>query len=183
MNLFARLKVWERFGRLMNSKYGVWFINTFRSAVELLMKPIAAGEEGKAPPFTPFTKSLSEAKVALVTTTGIYVEGQEPFDVDAALGDSTFRAIPSDVEVSALRIAHTHYPHERAEEDINVIFPVQRLRELVEEKAVGGAASYHYSFGFDLHVKELVNPASGTAHEVARALKEDGVDAVLFTPG
>jgi D-proline reductase (dithiol) PrdB len=183
MNLFARLKVWERFGRLMNSRYGVWFINTFRGMVELLIKPLAAGEDEKPPPFTPLERSLSQARVALVTTTGVYVQGQEPFDVDAVLGDSTFRAIPSDVEPAELRIAHTHYPHERALEDINVIFPVQRLREFLDEGVIGSIAASHYSFGFDLHVKELINPGNGTAHAVARALKDDGVNAVFFTPG
>jgi len=183
MNLFTRLKVWERFGRLMNSRYGVWFINTFRGMVELLMKPIAAGEDEKPPPFFSFKRGLSQARVALITTTGVYVQGQNPFDVDAVLGDSSYRAIPSDVEAADLRIAHTHYPHERALEDINVIFPVQRLRELRDEGVVGSITSSHYSFGFDLHVKELINPGNGTAHAVARALKEDGVDAVFFTPG
>jgi D-proline reductase (dithiol) PrdB len=183
MGLFARLRVWERFGKLMNSRYGIWSINTFRGAVELLMKPIAAGEAGESPPFSAFSKNLSRARVALVTTTGVYVDGQEPFDVDAALGDSTWRAIPSDVDVSRLRIAHTHYPHARAEEDINVILPVQRLCELAEEGAIGSVASSHYGFGFDLHVKELIDKDRGTAHAVARALREDGVDAVLLTPG
>jgi len=183
MNLFARLKVWERFGKLMNSRYGVWFINTFRGMVEFMMKPIAAGEDGKPPPFTPFERDLSQACVALVTTTGVYVQGQEPFDVNAALGDPSYRAIPSDVEAADLRIAHTHYPHERALEDINVIFPVQRLRELRDEGVVGSIASSHYSFGFDLHVKELVSPGGGTAHAVAKALRDDGVDVVFFTPG
>lgn len=183
MGVFAKLQVWEKFGKVMNSRYGVRFIDAFRGAVELAMKPIAAGEENGLPPFTPFGKSLSDARVALVTTTGVYLEGQEPFDVDAALGDHTFRAIPSEADASRLRIAHTHYPHGRAEEDINVIFPLHRLRELAERGVIGSVASSCFSFGFDLHVKELVDPARGTAHAVARALREDGVDVVLFTPG
>ena len=183
MGLFAKLKVWERFGKLMNSRWGIAFINSTRGMVEKLMTPLAAGKTKEPSPFTPFEKDLGEARVALVTTTGVYVEGQEPFDVDAAMGDSSFRAIPSDVDVSRLRIAHTHYPHERAKKDINVIFPLERLRELVDEKVIGSLATGHYSFGFDLHVKELVDPVVGTAHEMAKALKEDGVDVVLFTPG
>lgn len=183
MDLFSRLRVWERFGRVMNSRFGERFIGAFRGAVELLMKSIAAGGDDEAPPFTALAKDPSLARVALVTTAGIYVEGQEPFDTAAALGDSSWRAVPSDVDVSRLRIAHTHYPHERAEQDIDVVFPVRRLRELAEEGAIASVASAHYSFGFDLHVKELIDPGSGTAHAVARALRDDGVDAVLFTPG
>jgi D-proline reductase (dithiol) PrdB len=183
MDLFARLHLWKWFGKITNSRWGVRFIDHYRKFVEAAMKPFAAGSMPGPPPLTPFHKSLEEARVALITTTGVNLEGQQPFDVDAPLGDFTYRAIPSDVETSQLRIAHTHYPHERAEQDINVIFPVERLRELAEEGAIGSVASQHYNFGFDLHVRELVDPSQGTAHQVAKALKEDGVDAVLFTPG
>ena len=179
ISLFAKLKVWEHFGRIMNSRWGIAFIDATRGVVEKLITPLAAGKSHEPCPFTPLGKELAQARVAMITTTGIYVEGQEPFDTEAALGDPTFRAIPSDVDVSRLRIAHTHFPHQRAEEDINVIFPLERLRELVDEKAIGSLAALHYSFGFDLHVKELVD----SAREMAGALAEDGVDVVLLTPG
>lgn len=183
MGLFSRLRLWEVFGKIVNSRLGVKFIEVSRPLYEWGAKFVAVGKSEEPPPFTPFEGSLSQARVGLVTTTGIYVDGQEPFDVDAALGDSSYRVIPSDVDVSTFKIAHTHYPHARAEKDINVIFPVERLRELVEEGAVGSLAGDLFSYGFDLHVKELVDPEIGSAHEVARALKEDGVDAVLITPG
>lgn len=183
MDLFSRLKMWEIYGRIMNSRLGVKFIDIIRPVYEWFAKYLAAGKSKEPPPFTPFEKELSRTRVGLVTTTGVYIEGQEPFDVDAALGDSTFRVIPSDVDVSILRIAHTHYPHARAERDINVIFPIERLRELVEEKAVASLASDFFSYGFDLHVKELMDPKTGSVHEIARALKDEGVDVVLITPG
>jgi len=170
-------------GKLVNSSLGVRFINAARGLVELSMRPLAVAEKTSEVPFAPFKKPLEEARVSLVTTTGVYLEGQEPFDVDAALGDSSYRVIPSDAEVSLLRIAHTHFPHDRAEKDINVIFPLERLRELVEEGIIDSLSKNFYSFGFDLHVQELVDPERGTAHQVAWALREDQVDAVLFTPG
>lgn len=183
MGLFSRLRLWEIFGKVVNSRLGVRFIETTRPLYEWGAKFVALGKSEEPPPFTPFEKDLCETRVGLVTTTGIYMEGQEPFDVDAVLGDSSYRVIPSDVDVSTLKIAHTHYPHARAEKDINVIFPVERLRELVEEGALGSLSTDFFSYGFDLHVKELVDPRVGSAHEVARALKRDGVDVVLITPG
>ena len=117
MDLFSRLKLWEIFGRIMNSRPGVKFIDVTRPVYEWFAKFLAAGKSKEPPPFTSFEKDLSKARVGLVTTTGVYMDGQEPFDVDAALGDSSFRSIPSDVEVSTLRIAHTHFPHARAEQD------------------------------------------------------------------
>lgn len=183
MSLFERLRLWELLGKGMNSRPGVFFLDAFRGVIEKAARPVAAGECEERPALTPFAGDLREARVSLVTTTGVHLDDQEPFDTAAALGDSTFRAIPSDADPSRLRIAHTHFPHERALRDINVIFPVERLRELAEEGAVGSVGAYHYSFGFDLHVKELIDPGHGTAHELARRLKDDGVDVVLFTPG
>jgi D-proline reductase (dithiol) PrdB len=183
VDLFSRLKLWEIFGKIINSRLGVKFIDVTRPIYEWGSKFVAVGKSKEPPPFTPFEGSLSQARVGLVTTTGVYMDGQEPFDVDAALGDSTYRVIPSDVDVASLRIAHTHYPHARAEKDINVIFPVERLRELVEEGVVASLAGDFISYGFDLHVKELVDPQIGTAHEVAQILKDDEVDVVLITPG
>ena len=110
------------------------------------------------------------------------LECQQPFDTAAQQGDPTFRLIPSDVDVSRLRIAHTHYSHERAEKDINVIFPIERLRALAWEGTIGSLATSFYSFGFDLHVKELVGP-DGSASQIAGRMVEEGVDAALFTPG
>ncbi len=183
MGWFERTRVWRALGKLTNSPLGVRFMSSARGLVERAMRPLAAADRSSEIPFTPMEKPLGETRVSLITTTGVYLEGQEPFDVDAALGDSSYRAIPSDVDVRLLRIAHTHYPHDRAKQDINVIFPLERLRELVEEGVIGSLSTNFYSFGFDLHVQELVNPETGTAHEVARALREDQVDVALFTPG
>jgi D-proline reductase (dithiol) PrdB len=178
---FEKVDVWQRFGRLTNSKVGLAFQDRFRPTVERMMLPMAERQEGDIP-LVRLEKPLWEARVALVTTTGVFVEGQRPFDTAAQLGDPTFRLIPSDVDISRLRIAHTHYTHERALEDINVIFPVERLRALAWEGAIGSLAPSFFSYGFDLHVEELVGPG-GSAREMAGLMVEEGVDAALFTPG
>jgi hypothetical protein len=59
-----------------------------------------------AAPWAPFKKRLSESKIAVMTTGGVYVEGQKPFETD---GDWSFREIPLDTPLDQLRIAHTHY--------------------------------------------------------------------------
>jgi D-proline reductase (dithiol) PrdB len=181
--MFERLRIWSLFGKMTNSPLGTRFQSTFRKLVEMGMRPMAAGKCEEPPAFTPPGKPLAEARVSLITTTGVHLEDQEPFDTAAALGDSSYRAIPSGVDARSLCISHTHYPLDRAQADINVILPIERLRELVEEGAIGSVGEHHFCYGFDLHVKELVDPTTGTAHEVAKALKEDGVDVVLLTPG
>jgi len=183
MDLFKKLDIWSLFGKMTNSPLGTRFQSSRRKLVEKAMRPIAAGRCEGPPPFTPLSKPLPECRVSLITTTEVHLDDQEPFDTASALGDSSYRAVPSGVDVSCLRIAHTHYPHDRADADVNVIFPVERLRELAEEGVIGSVGTNHFCFGFDLHVKELVGPTSGTAHALARALREDGVNVALLTPG
>lgn len=183
MGLFERLRIWSLVEKIINSSLGTWFLTSFRKLVEVGVKPLAAGKCDELPAFTSFEKPLKEARVSLITTTGVHLDSQKPFDTAAALGDSSYRTVTCDVDVRSLRISHTHYSLERAKADINVIFPIERLRELAHEGVIGSVGQYHFCFGFDLHVKELVNPAMGTAHEIARVLKGDGVDVVLLTPG
>jgi D-proline reductase (dithiol) PrdB len=121
--------------------------------------------------------------VALVTTAGVHHRDQPPFDMRNPDGDPSFRAIDGSHPVSDLMITHDYYDHRDADKDINIVFPIQRLRELEKEGVIGGIASTHYGFmGHILgeHVQTLVNRS---APQVARKLKEDGVDVVLLTPG
>ncbi|GAB4554506.1 MAG: glycine/sarcosine/betaine reductase selenoprotein B family protein [Anaerolineae bacterium] len=86
------------------------------------------------PPFTPFTKPLASAKIAVVTTGGIYIDGQQPaFDAANPLGDATIRYIPIDTPYSRLKIAHDHYDHTAPNQDLSTINPVQNLRILCDE--------------------------------------------------
>ena len=64
-------------------------------------------------------------------------------------------------------------------EDINVVFPLDRIRELAKTKKLGSVADIHYSFmGAGLEPEAFEK----TALQVAGLLKQDQVDAVLLTP-
>jgi D-proline reductase (dithiol) PrdB len=133
-------------------------------------------------PWALFSKDLSESRVALVTTAGVHLRTQPPYDMVDKEGDPTFRAIPSHTPPADLMITHNYYDHKDADRDINVVLPMERLRELEIEGAIGGIAPKHYSFmGHVLghHIETLINR---TGPEVARMLKADGVDAVFMTP-
>ena len=78
-------------------------------------------------------------------------------------------------------ISHTSVNFDRTgfQQDVNVVFPIDRARELVEEGEVGSLADYHYSFmGAFL---EADGYETG-ARELAGLLHKDGVDAVLLCP-
>ncbi len=134
-------------------------------------------------PWTPFTKGLADSKVALVTTAGVHLPGQEPFNMTDPDGDPTFRALPLDTPVDGYTITHDYYDHSDADRDINVVFPVLRLRELAEEGFIKEVAPVNYGFMGHIvgpHVETLMKK---TAPEVAGRLRKDVVDAVLLTPG
>lgn len=130
-------------------------------------------------PWTPLAKPLGACRVALVTSAGVHLDADPPFDLASRDGDPTFRRIPGDVEPRRLRISHNHYDTRDAERDVNVVFPIERLRELAAEGRVGAVAPVHYGFGWIQAVEPLVRE---TAPLAARELVEAGVDAVVLAP-
>jgi len=133
-------------------------------------------------PWTPVSKALEESRVALVTTAGIHLRSQQPYDMGDKEGDPSYREIPGEIDVGSLLITHNYYDHKDADRDINVVFPIERLRELENERIIGKAALRHFSFMGHImgrHVSTLINR---TGPEVARLLKADSVDAVFLTP-
>ncbi|NIT65061.1 MAG: hypothetical protein GWO39_15305 [Gammaproteobacteria bacterium] len=132
-------------------------------------------------PWTPLTKPLAECRVALLSTAGAYVKDEQPpFDAENIEGDWTVREIPTDVDYAQLELAHTHYDHARADQDLNCVFPLQRLRELVAEGVIGSLAARHYSISGYCTTADKV--AEHTAPQVAMRAKQDAVDAVLHVP-
>lgn len=126
--------------------------------------PLVAG-----PPF-------SERRVAIVTSAGLMRRGEDAF----APGDSDYRVIPGDVRGADLLMSHISVNYDRAGfvEDTNVVFPIDRLRELAEDGTIGSVADHHYSFMGATDPEKMALPAA----EVAGHLQADRVDAVLLTP-
>ncbi len=128
-------------------------------------------------PFVHSKKLLAESRIALVTTGGVHLPEQARFDIDDPLGDCSFREIPA--EAAQLTWTHAYYrPGEDA--DLDSVFPLWTMRDLVEEGVVGELNHRHFSFMGAIHdAGPLIDE---TAPEVAEKLLEDAVDAVLLTP-
>ena len=121
--------------------------------------------------------------VSLVTTAGIHLISQPPFDMDDPDGDASFREIPSSTPDGALTITHNYYDHRDADADINVVFPVERLRDLEAEGFIGAAAQRHFSFMGHILGSRLERLIGETAPALAAEMKKDGIRAALLTPG
>ncbi|MDQ4127478.1 MAG: glycine/betaine/sarcosine/D-proline family reductase selenoprotein B [Actinomycetota bacterium] len=129
------------------------------------------------PPFGRPRKPLSECRLALVTTGGVHLPDQARFDIDDPAGDCSYREIPTGA--SELTWTHAYYRPDGGT-DLDAVFPLWTLRELLQEGVVGELAPRHFSFMGAIH-----DPAplvQETAPEVADKLVADGVDVVLLTP-
>jgi D-proline reductase (dithiol) PrdB len=119
---------------------------------------------------------LRERRVAIVTTSGVHVRGDRRFEIGAA----DYRVIPGDTPAGNLIMSHVSVNFDRSgfQEDINVVFPIDRLRELLAEDVIGSVSEFHYSFMGAAPIRAL----EPKARELAALLKKDRVDAVLLTP-
>lgn len=133
-------------------------------------------------PWTPLRKPLSECRLALISTAGFILPGQEPFEANLAGGDGSFREIPATVDVSTLIDAHRSqsFDHAGMDSDPNLAFPVDRARELVASGRIGSLNHRHLSFmGSITAPGRLIRDHAPGA---ARRLREDGVDIALLVP-
>lgn len=131
---------------------------------------------------TPLKKPLEECSVALVTTAGLSLPDQPPFDVTIKMGDTSFREIPGDISPRLLEMNQRSwaFDHTGILRDRNLALPLDRLREMQARREIGAVAPRHYSFmGSIIGPRKLINDS---APEVARRLSADAVDVVLLTP-
>jgi D-proline reductase (dithiol) PrdB len=119
---------------------------------------------------------LDQRRVVIISTAGLHRRGDRPFRP----GDGSYRVIPAETMASELVMSHISVNFDRTgfQQDLNVVFPIDRLRELVVDGAVGSMATVHYSF------MGAFPPAAAEPHaqHLAGLLKADKVDAALLVP-
>ncbi|MGH9245242.1 MAG: glycine/sarcosine/betaine reductase selenoprotein B family protein [Acidimicrobiales bacterium] len=131
--------------------------------------------------FQPLKKPLANSRAALVSTAGVHLDDQEPFHIRTIAGDPSHRLIPDDVDLSRLRFTHTHYDTASAEKDPNVVFPLDRIHELVEDGRLGSSSTVHIGMmGFNPDPSRI---ADETAPAVAARLIDAEVDVAVLVPG
>jgi D-proline reductase (dithiol) PrdB len=126
-------------------------------------------------PWAPLRKPISDCTVVLITTGGVHLHTDPPFNLNS---DSTFRVIPKNAQPKDLAISHQAYDRTDALRDINLVFPIERLRELEREHVIGRIAEDNYGFGLMGSAKKLMP----SIREVARRISESGVDLALLVP-
>ncbi len=123
--------------------------------------------------------ALSRRRVAIVTTAGLHARSDAPFDSGGAGID--YRVIPGEAAPADLVMSHASVNFDRTgfQSDWNVVFPLDRLRDLARDKVVGSTAAFHYSF---MGAIPQVTRYEPKGRELAAMLKADNVDAVVLSP-
>ena len=127
-------------------------------------------------------RALKNSSLALVTSAGLHLRDDKPFAADVKGGDTSYRVIPSDAKATDIVQSHTSigFDHTGIYRDLNVTFPLDRMRELVARGVVGSMAPNAYSFmGALRDVSRIVDE---TGPQVAQQLKNDGAEVVFLTP-
>ncbi|WP_408006124.1 glycine/sarcosine/betaine reductase selenoprotein B family protein [Pseudalkalibacillus sp. A8] len=125
-------------------------------------------------------KPLSEARVTLITSAGVHLKKDEPFDA-LSDGDYSYRVIPADTEVEELEVTHIYYDTKQAKVDKTIVFPLPQLRDLAAQGKIGSVSNVNIGLNGgtlkpERHEKE-------TAPLVVDLLKDDQVNIALLVPG
>jgi D-proline reductase (dithiol) PrdB len=172
----------SRLQRLKN-RWLAALATAFPSIGERFAAGYRAERQDDAVPWAAVTKPLAASTVALVTTAGVHHRDQQPYDMHDPDGDPSPRELDLARPLDSLMITHDYYDHGDADRDLNVVFPVERLRELVSGGELGSLARRAYGLMGHITGRHLETLKRRTAPGIAALLKQDRADAVLLAPG
>lgn len=134
------------------------------------MPEMEPGEWRTAPP-------LAESTVAIVSTAGLHRRSDPPFSPGAV----DYRLLPGDLDWADVVLSHVSANFDRSafQQDPNVSFPLDRLREMAAAGEIGGVSRWHYSFMGAVPDPLLLED---TGVEVGRLLAADSIDVALLIP-
>jgi D-proline reductase (dithiol) PrdB len=119
---------------------------------------------------------LTSARIAIVTTAGLHRASDPKF----AGGSGDYRLLPADLDYSELAQSHVSLNFDRSgfQQDVGVVLPLENLKQMAADGEIGSVARWHYSFMGATDPTRMVE----TAPQVAKLLREDGVDAAILVP-
>lgn len=129
------------------------------------------------PAIAALPRPLSELRLGVIATGGIYASGQTAFTFK---DDVTYRAIPSDTPAADLRATHFAYDLTDARRDINVVFPIDALRAMVADGELGALAPNLFTCMGGIYSQRRVRDELAPA--LVERCRRDEIDAVLLVP-
>ena len=154
-------------------------------ASTMIVKTLIARAPRNPFPWTPLKRPLEQATVTLISTAGISMKSERPFDAEGERqnpwwGDPSYRVIPRTATARDVIVSHLHIDARYILEDLNVALPLERLGELETTGVIGCVASSHYSFmGYLLDPTEFL---ASTVPAMITRMRAEGVDVAVFVP-
>jgi D-proline reductase (dithiol) PrdB len=146
-------------------------------------------ERAEGIPWSPLRKAVRDCKFGLVTSAGLFdKETEEPFDLDRELreptwGDPTARMIQRSIPRSQISVSHLHLNTQPILDDPNIVLPLDRFEELIDQGTIGGLSDTHFSLmGYQGFPPDPSTWRDQTGPQIADHFKSEGVDCVLLTP-
>ncbi len=122
--------------------------------------------------------ALREARVAIVTSAALTRSGGVS---KWGFEDFHFETLPDDARDLELGHLSPNFDRSGFAADLNVVYPVDRLRDLADQGLIGSVADHHYAFAGN-QPEGLSALRLDTGPACAKKMVEDGVDVVLLTP-
>ncbi len=143
------------------------------------------GEE--APVWAPFEERLAGARIALLSSAGLYIKGRQPsFDLEREQanpewGDPSWRTIPAATAPADIAPAHLHINDEDICSDPEIALPMRLLAELVAEGEVGSATAEHLSV-MGYQDRSLKGWQKETAPALVEKLRDLQAHGIILAP-
>ncbi|UJF27334.1 glycine/sarcosine/betaine reductase selenoprotein B family protein [Planococcus sp. 107-1] len=163
----------------VKSKLSVAFSTNFPEAYKkFTLKHV---NERQGMPETVLAKPFRECKVALITTSGIHLKSDRPFDVDNPAGDPTYRLIPAAAQEEELTVTHIYYNTKFAKTDPTIVFPLPQLRALTDKGEIRSVADVNV--GLNGGILETSAVEQEAIPKVMALFENEQVDIALLVPG
>jgi D-proline reductase (dithiol) PrdB len=119
---------------------------------------------------------LAERRVAILSSAALIPRGSAPF----MPGSAEYRELPVALPPSDILMSHISINFDRTgwQRDINVVYPIGRLKELARDGVIGSVSDVHFSVMGSTDPKLM----EATADGMAARMKRDRIDAVLLSP-
>jgi D-proline reductase (dithiol) PrdB len=165
-------------------------VDPWRFAGNFLQRVLSGGipdEPSHDPiPWAPLRVRLSEARVALLSTAGLSMRDDEPFDMEMerrnpVRGDPSWRRLRADAASTDVVANHLHIDTSYIGRDLGVALPLDLLREFAEAGVVGSVAPSHYSI-MGYQGNDSSELANVSAPQIAEAMRSEEVDLALLAP-
>lgn len=148
-----------------------WMIDAY---LRKLLRPIKKRLET-----TPFADVADDLNLALLSSCGLHLRDDEPFDLGRK-GDASYRQFAADVDPSDLMVTHGHYDETGVCEDYELAVPVTAVGALIDEGSVAALHPTIHSFRGYFH--DVLGFVDDHTRRVAEELEAGAVNAALITP-